>query len=503
MLVGTILAVHLVLQARREHAELTPSRRTDGRMATMGRGSISRLVPLLGLATLGLILLSCRSFPGSPRGPSGGAPGLSVVTATPVPITPTGVASARTLASATPSASLIGIGSLATLLPSTPVAEASATPSTIASSSSSTARPVSLAAPTASGVATVATLPGTHAVPAVALRTVQSSQGDYAIAVPDGWTLNAAPGTGLITITPPGRQEPAIYIIPALRVSDVRYQAILNRCNQQFIQNPLGSPDVITTCIEPAVRAQLADSSHPWSPQAAFPVILALAAGTGTTYGSPTLETLSSTAVRYTVSLTKNGQTLQDWGSLTMAYLPNPLLASSAGQPGVTSLAFLSGCEAPSSQAESFRHACDGVLRSFQPSQQWASNLAQQVMQSYVQESQILLQIGQSVVEGFGVRSAMIQQFGASIRQMQFQAFQTIQAANLRMAQDWIATLANETYVQDPGTGISYLVPAGYDRYCLNDAHNEIFLGGPDLVPGRSVGSPSNICGTLLRPRGD
>lgn len=424
-------------------------------------------VGLGGLAVLGLTLLSCRAAPALSRRAPTAPPPVARAVATPFRATPTAainVGSARSAASATPGTSLIAIGSLATLVPGTAPAGPSAavTPPAMVTPS-----PVSSPRPPASGTTAVAQVPGNA----------------YAIAVPDGWHLNPVAGTGAIVIAPPGQQEPVIYIIPAVRVSDARYQAILSACNQRFAHNRLGAPDAITGCIEPAVRSQLADSRQPWSPQAAFPVILRLMSGAGAAFGPPRLTALSTAGARYIVAGTKNGRSFTDWGYLGMAYLPNPLLAGPSGAPGVTSLAFLSGCEAPTSQVASFRLVCDSVLRSFQPGQQWESNLAQQTMQGYRQEYETLLQIGESVVQGFGIRSAMISQFGATMQQMQVQTFQNIQAANLHTGQNWIAAFGPNVYAQDPTTG------------------NQVLLGGSELVPGRYVGSPSNTCATLLRPQ--
>lgn len=340
---------------------------------------------------------------------------------------------------------------------------------------------------------------GTQVVAAVALTPAQAPQGDYSIAVPDGWAFNPIPRSGALTITPPGQADPSIYLLPALRVSDARYQVILGRCNQQFAQNPLAAPDLLAGCIVSAVQSQLADSSHSWAPQDALPVILQLASGGSASFGPSQLMPISSTEATFAVPATRNGQPFTAWGYLGMAYLPNPLLAGPSGAPGVSSLAFVGGCEAPADQVDRFRPLCAAVLRSFQPSDQWAANLARQVMQSYQQEFQALLQMGGSIAQNAAPRGDLIAQFGASLQQLQTQTFQQIQAANLRMGQDWIANLGQNTYVRDPNTGKRCLVPAGYDSYCLNAAGDQVLVGS-GLVAGRYVDNPGNPCQTLLHP---
>lgn len=334
---------------------------------------------------------------------------------------------------------------------------------------------------------------GVRVRPAVALTLTSSPLGS--VAIPEGWTLRTVQGGMAFLITPRGQRAPVIFILPTLRLSDFRYTSMITRCGVQF--NPLG--DVLTTCVIPSIRTQIADSSHPWSARDALQVLGHILAGPGARF-SPTEVVAHSVAdATYAIPVhLANGTQIEDWGYVHMIYVQNPLLSQPSGQPGVTSLAFLSGCEALSGQVESFRPLCAGVLQSIRLNQAFASELVQQLAQLYNEEYQILLKMGWARVRSLGIREQMIANFGANMRQMQYQMFQNLQTANLHNGENWIRTFGNEEVRRDLGTGKRYIVDRGYSSYCLDAAGN--LLEGNNLVPGRYFGNPGYRCETVLQP---
>lgn len=85
------------------------------------------------------------------------------------------------------------------------------------------------------------------------------------------------------------------------------------------------------------------------------------------------------------------------------------------------------------------------------------------------------------------------------MRQMQFESFRRIQAANYRHGQDWIAAFAGRTNFRDPETGKVYSLPSGYGSYCL-DATSTHAIIGRDVKPGTWAGAPSEACARMLQP---
>jgi hypothetical protein len=94
----------------------------------------------------------------------------------------------------------------------------------------------------------------TRAVPALAFRPAGSPQGDFSILAPLGWSIEQPPQS-LFTmlLKPEPNSSQSIYVI-VVSVSDLRYVATLQRCNQQFARNPLAAPDMISGCSGPNAR---------------------------------------------------------------------------------------------------------------------------------------------------------------------------------------------------------------------------------------------------------
>jgi hypothetical protein len=277
--------------------------------------------------------------------------------------------------------------------------------------------------------------------PAVGLTPVQSPLG-FAISVPAGWIQKPVPqAPNVLVLSPPDADSPSIYILPALPVSDMRFQAILSRCSQAIQRNPLFGPDAFTGCIQPAMNSQLVDSRQAWSPDAAFGAILNMLGSGQTRFGKPRLTAVSQTSARFSVPAASMGREVEDWGLVSTVYLNNPLLAQPNGASGTTTLAFVYGCSAPPAQAQSFAPVCAAVLRSFQPRQEWVNRLVQEISRSYAQEYQTLIRMGTTMVDHFGRREQGIAQFGANMQQLQYAAYQAIQTVALQAGLNGIAAL--------------------------------------------------------------
>jgi hypothetical protein len=328
-------------------------------------------------------------------------------------------------------------------------------------------------------------LAGVETVPAIDLIPTRSPNSDFTVALPRGWSMSASPAGDAVSITPSGRAQPSVSLA-LVNVSDLRYAAAITRCSAQRF-NPFG--DLLTQCVIPSVRIELQDSSRPWTPQESIPLIierLQQANPHGPSFGRPDIYPVSSSHAFYRVSTHGSMGALDTWGSLTMFYMPNPMI----GPGRVTSLALIAGCSAPMEQVESFRHTCSGMLRSFRPAAGWGERFAGAMVNGYSQEAQILLRMGQTVVQSFAAREQMISSFGQAMLKMQFDAFEARQAAQLQDGQGEIAALAGDDLVRDPETGALVPVPHGYPSYCFdNSGLTGEVLAGPGLTPGKSVGS--------------
>ncbi len=312
-----------------------------------------------------------------------------------------------------------------------------------------------------------------------------SQQGGFTILVPRGWAMNQVSGAPLAAvISPPGQHAPAIYLV-LVAVSDIRYNAILNRCTGQFSRNPLLAPDMISNCVVPAVRAQLSDSAHEWKAEQALQAILQIFSGAEARFQITGSRETSPGQVQYRIASVENGKPLVHWGEVSISYLANPLL-SQAGQAGVTSLSLVTGCRSAPDEETSFRATCANVLQSFRPAPGWNQSVAAQFMQGYRQEAQALINMGLNVARNMGVTRDMIGSFGAAQQQMQLQTYENIQNAQYHSQENWIATLGENVNMVNPLTGDVKSLPSGYGNYC-DDAAGDT-LAGPNVAPGKSVG---------------
>ncbi len=326
-------------------------------------------------------------------------------------------------------------------------------------------------------------LPAEQALPAAPLISASSPRGDLTLALPQGWSLTASPQGDAVAAKPAGKTQPSIYLV-VVGVSDLRYQARLAACASGGF-NPFGNP--LSQCVIPSVQTQLSDSSRKWTPDEGFRLILQRQSSMGRqTFGAPALIPLSSSQSFFRVTGMTSSGPIEQWGIITMFYLPNPMLSQGA----VTTLAFLAGCTAPPDQADSFRRTCAGVLNSFRPTPTWQGRIAAGIVNIYVQEAQTLLQMGRNIAQGFAVRQQMIAAFSQSVQHTQLHTFQAIQARNYRTGQNWIATFEGNTIMRDPATGKIYTVPYGYRSYGIDDRGPvPTILMGPDESPGKSIGS--------------
>ena len=333
-------------------------------------------------------------------------------------------------------------------------------------------------------------------VPAVAMKPAQTPQGGFSILEPLGWDLQRQPQSIFaINLKPQANTGESAYVI-LVNVSDLRYLMTLQRCNQQFARSRLFAPDSISGCVVPAVRAQMDDSRRRWAPADALRSTLQVFASAGAQFQLASTTQETNGVIGYRVLIRQGSQQLASNGTVTMAYFSNPLFSTTTAQ-GVTSLALISGCNAPISQEESFRATCSSILQSFRMDRQTMNEITSELLQSYQTEAQILIKMGQSDARGFASRSGAIANWGAQMQQMQNDTYGAIQAANYHNGLNWIATLGDKVNMQDPRTGKVYALPAGYGSYCM-DASGNTALMGLDLKPGQSVSKSSAQCDTLL-----
>jgi hypothetical protein len=216
----------------------------------------------------------------------------------------------------------------------------------------------------------------------------------------------SSPGGDVVQMRPVGKNEPSVYMM-MVSVSDLRFEASLKACSKHAVSLFY---DIFTRCTVPSVQTQLNDSRQQWSPQEAFPLILQRLSGGAVQFGAPRLTPSSGSQAFYRIAATSGNGTFENWGIVSMVYVPNPML----GQGEVTSLAMILGCTAPSGQADGFRPTCSGVVDSFRPDPSWFNRLAQGMESVYDQEKQILIRMGRPILEGAQAREQMITSFGSS-----------------------------------------------------------------------------------------
>jgi hypothetical protein len=205
-----------------------------------------------------------------------------------------------------------------------------------------------------SGAATQSA-PGNEPIKPVPLTVTRV--GDFMLGLPQGWSVTASPGGDVVQMRSRGTEQPSVYVM-VTSVSDLRFEASLNACSKHPVNL---SYDIFSQCTVPSVRTQLNDSSQEWDQQTAFPLILQRLSGGAAQFGNPILTPTSASRAFYRVAATSRIGKLENWGIITMVYVPNPML----GPGKVTSLAMILGCTAPSDEADGFRATCSSVIDSF------------------------------------------------------------------------------------------------------------------------------------------
>jgi hypothetical protein len=326
-------------------------------------------------------------------------------------------------------------------------------------------------------VAATQSAPGNEPIQAVALPMTRV--GDFVLGLPQGWSMTASPGGDVIQMRSRGTEQPSVYVM-VTSVSDLRFEASLDACSKHPVNL---SYDIFSQCTVPSVRTQLNDSSQEWGPQTAFPLILQRLHGGAAQFGNPMLTPTSAAQAFYRVTATSRIGRLENWGIITMVYVPNPML----GPGKVTSLAMIFGCTAPSDQANGFRPTCSSVIDSFRADPNWFNRLAQGIESIYDREQQILIRMGKPMVEGAQTRQLMIASFGQSMQQMQYETFETIQAANYKTMQNEIAVLGGRVLMRDPDGGPPVSLPDVGGPMCKDAAGNyragQACAGLPPLEP--------------------
>jgi hypothetical protein len=307
--------------------------------------------------------------------------------------------------------------------------------------------------------------------PAVALTRVPLPNLGYEIALPEGWVTTPPLGF-TVGATPAGRKTPLAYFAIGIPVSDLDFLAILNSCNQAVERNPLMAPNM-TMCTVRAGQAQIADSQYRWSPSEAvekLSQVLGHAAGSQI-IGAPEFHAVSSNEALYRFRVSKNGRSFLQWGHAVMNYLPNPLLRRGPGAPpGVTSLLFATGCEAPAEEAADpqLMAACSAIAHSFRPGPEFAERLIGSLADNYQKEEQVLIHMAYQSIWSSQQRSRMINQAMSAIRDLQWQTFDSEQRSQLKIGEDWVNTYAGTQDFVDPQTGKEYNFHTEWQTYRYN-----------------------------------
>jgi|SRR5579875_787909 len=303
--------------------------------------------------------------------------------------------------------------------------------------------------------------------PAVVLARVSLPAIGYDIALPEGWVTTPPAGFS-IAATPAGRPTPMVYFVIGVPVSDIDFNLMLNSCNRAVEQNPLTVN--MTMCTVRAGQTQIADSQYRWSPQQAVEKLLQALQGTGPSQmiGTPEFHSVSPSEALYRFTVSKNGQSLVQWGHATMSYLPNPLLSRGLGAPpGVTSLLFATGCEVPSIQASdpNFTAACSAIAHSFRPEQGFVERLVDSIESSYQNEVNALATMGRQTIRNLRMRSQMINETISTVRDLQWRTFNAQQQSQLKIAEGWMNTYAGTQDFIDPGSGHEYNFATKWRNY--------------------------------------
>jgi hypothetical protein len=307
--------------------------------------------------------------------------------------------------------------------------------------------------------------------PAVALTRVPLPNLGYEIALPEGWVTTPPLGF-TVAATPAGRKTPLAYFAIGIPVSDLDFLTILNSCNQAVARNPLMAPDM-TMCTVRAGQAQIADSQYRWSPSQAvekLSQVLGRAAGSQM-IGAPEFHAVSPNEALYRFRVSKNGGSFVQWGHAVMNYLPNPLLRGGpGGAPGVTSLLFATGCEAPAEQAADPQlvAACSAIAHSFRPGPEFAERLIGSLADNYQKEEQILIHMAYQSIWSSQQRSQMINQAMSTIRDLEWQTFDSEQRSQLKTGEGWINTYAGTQDFVNPQTGKEYNFNTQWQNYRYN-----------------------------------
>jgi hypothetical protein len=317
------------------------------------------------------------------------------------------------------------------------------------------------------------------AAPITAVPLNVTRVGDFMLGLPQGWSVTASPGGDVIQMRSSGTEQPSVYVMVA-SVSDLRFEANLTACSKHPVNL---SYDIFSQCTVPSVRTQLNDSSQPWSTQTAFPLILQRLSAGGAQFGNPMLTPTSASQAFYRVTATSRNGRVENWGIITMVYVPNPML----GPGKVTSLAMIFGCTAPSDETDGFRATCSSVIDSFRANPNWFTRLAQGIESIYDHEQQILIRMGKPMVQGAQTREQMIASFGQSMQQMQYETFETIQAASYKSMQNGIAALGGRVLMRNPDGGPPVSLPDVGGPMCKDAAGNyragQACAGLPPLQP--------------------
>jgi|GEM_PF-886443 hypothetical protein len=310
--------------------------------------------------------------------------------------------------------------------------------------------------------------------PDVTLNRIALTNLGYQFALPAGWVTTRPIGFSIAAM-PAGGTTPMAYFIVGVSVSDLDFNAILTGCTRAFARNPFMAPNIVT-CMIRAGQAQIADSQYQWSPQQAILKILQIWRGAAPAQiiGQPEFRKVSPREVLYRFALTRNGRNFVQWGHAVMSYLVNPLLRRGPGAPpGVTSLLFATGCEAPREEAADPRLVamCSAIGHSFRPGPDLVPRLLYALANFYGQEVQSLIRMGKVIVRGFEINSAMINDAMTAVRNLQWQTFNNFQASNLKIAEGWINAYAGTQDFIDPVSGKELNFKTGWHNYrygCLS-----------------------------------
>jgi hypothetical protein len=102
---------------------------------------------------------------------------------------------------------------------------------------------------------------------------------------------------------------------------------------------------------------------------------------------------------------------------------------------------------------------------SFHPEPGFVERLVASIENTYQNEVNVLAAMGRQTARNFQMRSQMINEAMSTVRDLQWQTFNTQQQSQLKIAEGWMNTYAGTQDFIDPGTGQEYNFVTEWHNY--------------------------------------